>query len=38
MEIAWSSETLVSKHHITWWNNPEDHKVHERNVFCYEVV
>jgi hypothetical protein len=28
LEAAWSSETLISTHHITQHNNPEDHEVY----------
>jgi len=26
MEAAWSSETLVSKHNVTWLSNPQNHE------------
>jgi len=34
MEAAWSSRTLISNHHKTWWNDPENHKLYQLISLC----
>jgi hypothetical protein len=34
VETARSSETLVSNHHTTWHNNPENHSFYPQCYFC----
>jgi len=33
MEATWSSDTLVSTHHTTWHDNPENHEFQAHNRF-----